>query len=554
MLGKGKEWRGTTMARRKRRKDIAPVFKPYDQDQMLLLPPSLEEMIPSNHLVRTVNELISRLAIHSLVNTYKGGGTSSYHPMMMLKVIVYGYLCKIYSARQIAKALRENVAFMWLSGGNRPDFRTINNFRSGRMKEAIDSTFGELVEILLESGFISFEKYFLDGTKLEADANRHKVIWSKNTQRYKEKAKEEIREHLRRIDEINERENREYGDRDLEELGGSREITAEEIERTVKRIDERLAEKPNKEMEREKRKVEGKYLPKLAKYEMQEKNLGGRKSYSPSDIDATVMMMKDGKLAPGYNVQLGTENQFVLGFSVHQQAGDSGLLIPHLEKVEQTAGRKPDVVIADSAYGSEENYCHLEKKNIDGYLKYNTFHKEQERKYRENRFSKDNLIYHLDSDCYECPAGRKLVFKKTAKGKTDNGYEYVTKVYECEDCAGCGFSEQCRKGKGNRSISVNETLNEYRYWARQKLSSDVGIELRKQRNIEIESVFGDLKQNMSYRRARLKGLEKINCEIGLLSMAHNLKKVFASIIKDTVEVSRVLIRGLLLNRVNVVSF
>ena len=134
------------MARRKRRKDIAPVFKPYDQDQMLLLPPSLEEMIPSNHLVRTVNELISRLAIHSLVNTYKGGGTSSYHPMMMLKVIVYGYLCKIYSARQIAKALRENVAFMWLSGGNRPDFRTINNFRSGRMKEAIDSTFGELVE------------------------------------------------------------------------------------------------------------------------------------------------------------------------------------------------------------------------------------------------------------------------------------------------------------------------------------------------------------------------------------------------------------------------
>ncbi|MGV7927419.1 MAG: transposase [Spirochaetota bacterium] len=127
--------------------------------------------------------------------------------------------------------------------------------------------------------------------------------------------------------------------------------------------------------------------------------------------------MKDGKLAPGYNVQLGTENQFVLGFSVHQQAGDSGLLIPHLEKVEQTAGRKPDVVIADSAYGSEENYCHLEKKNIDGYLKYNTFHKEQERKYRENRFSKDNLIYHLDSDCYECPAGRKLVFKKTAKGE-----------------------------------------------------------------------------------------------------------------------------------------
>ena len=167
------------MTRRNRRKDIAPVFKEYNQDQLIMFPPSIEELIPENHLVRVVDSILRLMNISPLLRKYKGGGTSSYHPEMMLKVIVYAYTCHIYSSRQIAKALRENIAFMWLSGGNKPDFRTINNFRSGILGDAIEEVFAVMTLILLEKGYINLANLFIDGTKLEADANRHGVVWSR---------------------------------------------------------------------------------------------------------------------------------------------------------------------------------------------------------------------------------------------------------------------------------------------------------------------------------------------------------------------------------------
>src|SRR5271167_4787825 len=117
--------------KRKKRSASAPVFKPYTQHQTMVLPPSVEDLIPSNHMVRVVNRMIDGLNLQPLVATYKGGGSSSYHPLMMVKVLVYAYLSKVYSSRYIAKALREDVNYMWLSGMQRPDFRTINGFRSG---------------------------------------------------------------------------------------------------------------------------------------------------------------------------------------------------------------------------------------------------------------------------------------------------------------------------------------------------------------------------------------------------------------------------------------
>src|SRR5574338_271283 len=112
----------------KRRKAMKPVFKPYSMDQMLLMPQSYEEHIPEDHLVRVVNRAVEQIDVESLVAQYAGGGTSSYHPKMMLKVLVYGYCQKVYTSRKLAAALRDNIYFMWISGGNRPDFRTINGF------------------------------------------------------------------------------------------------------------------------------------------------------------------------------------------------------------------------------------------------------------------------------------------------------------------------------------------------------------------------------------------------------------------------------------------
>jgi transposase len=171
-------------------------FKPYTMDQPTLMPPSLEELIPADHLVRVVNRVMDELDLEEVLNEYKGGGTSSYHPRMMLKVLVYAYTQKVNSSRQIAKGLRENVNFMWISGGNRPDFRTINRFRSSVMKEGIEVVFGEVLQYLIEGGYVTLENYFLDGTKIEANANKYKWVWAKSTTKYKARLQEKIQELL----------------------------------------------------------------------------------------------------------------------------------------------------------------------------------------------------------------------------------------------------------------------------------------------------------------------------------------------------------------------
>jgi transposase len=519
------------MKRGRRKKDIAPVFKRYEQDQPLLLPPSVDELIPLNHMVRAVDKIIRQMDITPLVKEYKGGGTSSYHPEMLIKVMVFSYINKTYSSRQIAKALRENIAFMWLSAGNRPDFRTINNFRSGRLKGAIDELFGKLLKIMVNSGYVKYENYFVDGTKIEADANRHNVVWAKNTQRYKKIAENHIRNLLHQIDEINDKENREYGDRDLEELGEEAEISSADIEKVVQAINESLKDKDNKDktdkdVERLGRKIDKEYLPKLKKYEEQEHIAAGRKSYSVTDTDASVMMMKDERLLPGYNVQIGTEKQFIINYSTHNNAGDSGLFQAHMNKFYDLTGVVPDSVIGDSAYGSEENYEFCESNQVAAYLKYNIFHKEKSKKYSDDISRKENMIYHASCDEYECANGRRLKFKEEKNKKSNNGFPYTIRRYECESCADCSLSQICKKAKGNRGIEVNRRLNYLRWKAKRLLDSEKGIVLRKRRSVEVESVFGDIKQNMGFRRFKLRGILKVNSEVGLISMAHNLKKMF----------------------------
>jgi len=216
-------------------------FKPYCMEQ-LQLPTDIEALIPEKHLVRVVNNSVERMKIDPLLDQYKGGGTSSYHPKMMLKVLIYAYTQKLYSSRQIAKALRENIHFMWISGNNTPDFRTINRFRSSQMKAIIDEVFKSVLELLIEDGYVQLENYFLDGTKIEANANKYSWVWAKTTKNYKEKVQARILELMDRIEKANQDENERYGDNDLEELG-SGPIDEEKIEKKIQELNERLAKK-----------------------------------------------------------------------------------------------------------------------------------------------------------------------------------------------------------------------------------------------------------------------------------------------------------------------
>ena len=242
--------------------------------------------------------------------------------------------------------------------------------------------------------------------------------------------------------------------------------------------------------------------------------------------------MKNGQLKAGYNVQIGTEypvwgteDQVVVGFSVHQQAGDPGLLVPHLQQVKQWLGRLPGNIIADSAYGSEENYVYLEQEKVGSYLKCNTFHQEQKRRYVPNPFAIENMSYDKEKDEFTCPNGQKLNYQSTHHYRTKNGFESERRVYECADCSQCPLKEKCTRAVGNRQAKVSFRLWELRAQARQNLLSEKGTQLRKERSVDVETVFGRVKQDWDFRRFMLRGMDKVKTEWGLLCIAHNITKM-----------------------------
>lgn len=553
-----------------KKKNPPAVFKEYIQGQIVMLPTDLETQIPPKHLVRVVNAAIEKMDISALMAQYKGGGTSSYHPKMLLKVLVYSYSQQLYSSRKIAKALRENIYFMWLSGNQQPDFRTINRFRSEVVKEVIEDIFTAVLELLIEEGYVKLENYFLDGTKIEANANKFSWVWAKSTRRYKQKLQEKVKELIHQIEEVNEAENAEYGERDLEELGPDEPLDSRKLEEKIQELNQRLKEQRDKQSqsqaaamsveEPEKqattptktkkrvgrrgktrlqkaqdalKKLETDCLPRQKKYEDQERKLAGRNSYSKTDVDATFMRMKDdymknGQLKAGYNLQMGTEGQFVVGFSVHQRPGDPGCLVPHLKGVKARLGTLPKNVIADSGYGSEENYAYLNEEQVGNYLKYNTFGKEQRPRYKPNPFAADQMVYDAENDELICPAGKRLTYQYSTHPKTDNGYRGERRCYEAENCTGCPLKEQCTKAKGNRKVHLGFQLKAWRKQARENLTSEIGKKLRSLRAVEVESVFGRLKEDWGYRRFFLRGLDKVKTEFGLLCIAQNMAKLAVS--------------------------
>ena len=503
----------------------------------MLLPPSLGELIPEEHLVRVVNRVVDEIDLQALLEKYKGGGTSAYHPKMMLKVLVYAYVERIYSSRQIAKALRENVNFMWLSGMNRPDHRTINGFRGERMKGAMEAVFASVVEVLVAGGHLQLENYYVDGTKIEANANKHRVIWAKRNRKYQEQLRNKVKEILDEVERVNAEEDEWYGDGDLPEVEIGKHIDSETLKKKIDELNQKLRNLPEEpELKAAVEKMEQNYLPRQRKYEEQERKLAGRNSYAMADEEATSMRMKEDRGAekpwakPAYNVQLGTENQFVVGFSLHQRAGDTSCLIPHLDGLQQRLGRLPRNIVADAGYGSEENYAYLDDRQLGNFVKYNTFHREQIRHrkpelIRQKMFRSESFPYDEEKDEFTCPAEKRLTYRYTTTYKSDNGFQSERRMYECDHCQTCPLKPECTRAKGNRRIQMSLRLRQFRAQARSNLLSEQGKALRCERVTEVETVFGQIKHNQHFRRFMLRGLEKTTIEWGLLCFAHNIKKL-----------------------------
>ena len=498
------------------------VYKSYNPNDNLLLPPCLGDYLPENHKARVVSAIIDRLDISEIEKGYKGGGTSSYNPRMLLKVIVYAYLNNVYSGRQMEKLLVENIAYMWLSGMQRPDFRTINIFRSKRLAGKFDGIFTQIVRLLNEEGLVSLKVQYIDGTKIESAANKYTFVWKGSTEKNKARLEAGVKSVLETAEKA----------LNIENADEEQELTADDMARRAENILNKMDGEgiSDRKMRKAVEKVRTEKAPKMRGYEEKLEILGNRNSYSKTDPDATFMRMKEdamnnGQTKPGYNIQISTENQYITNYGIFWRPTDQGTLIPFLESFKERYGRQSGEVCADSGYGSEQNYEYMFGEGITPYVKYNMFHAEDKRKRRENPFLVPNLYYNAEEDYYVCPMGQHMEHTADVTVRSDLGYESKISKYRAKNCAGCPLRGLCYKGAADRRvIEVNHKNNAYRTEVKRLLTSERGLYHRSNRPIEPEAVFGDIKFNHSFKRFRLKSNEKVKVEFGLVALAHNLRK------------------------------
>ena len=504
------------------------IYKTYDQDQLSLLPPSYDDLVPKNHPVRIVNTIIDSLDISVLEKGYKGGGTSSYHPRMLLKVLIYAYLRNLYSSRKIEQALQENIHFMWLSGQSKPDHNTINDFRGKRLKNHLKTIFNQVVILLNEQGYLSLKEIYVDGTKIEANANKYTFVWAKSIKTNRGKITKQLKELWAYVEKVYANEEQVPNTPNFEA------IDPQKVAQTIDQINTALQDKPVDKKVKQKLNYAKKNWPSsIKKYNKQEAILGKRGSYSKTDPDATFMRMKDdhmrnGQLKAAYNLQASSNNQFITNYTLEQTTTDTTTLIKHINEHLISFGSSPEVITADAGYGSEENYQNLEDRGIEAYVKYNYFHKEQkEAKTGKTKypFAADKLYYNTETDTYYCPMGQAMNHIGNYTRETKTGYQQTISRYQAQNCQGCPLRAQCHKAKGNRIVERNHNLVRLKAQAKQKLLSEKGITHRKQRCWDVEAIFGNIKQNMNFKRFMLRGIEKVETELGLIAMAHNLKKV-----------------------------
>lgn len=506
-------------------------FRSYDPDQTLLFPQRIDRDIPKDDPVRILKSVIESLDLSGFKKLYHERGRSPYHPKMMLMVILYSYMNNVYSCRKIEKLLYRDIYYIWLSGYQKPDFATINRFRN-RVKNEIGHIFTLLVLILVEKGFVTLEVEYLDGTKIESKANKYTFVWRKSVERNREKLLEKIRVLLQQINEQMAQDKA----ADVDTL----ELTPQTLCEISKEFKEALGSAPEAKTKEEKAAQRGKnkmfkelerHGEKLAEYNSRLEQMEGRNSISKTDPSATFMRMKEdamcnGQTKPGYNLQISSENQFITDFALFPNPTDTLTFIPFLGSFPGRYGRFPKRVVADSGYGSEENYRFMDEAGIEGFVKYNRFHLEHRPRYKPDTFHPDSLYYNEEGDYYICPMGQRMSRTGTLQTRTEGGYISQSACYRAIRCKGCPLRCLCYKAKTNqRTIRVNHRLNAYKRKACELLTSEEGIKERGRRCIEPEAVFGQMKSNMAYRRFRHMGKDKVVMDFTFFAIAFNIKKL-----------------------------
>ena len=507
----------------------------YETGRQLKLPMETEIFIAADEPVRLVSAVVERMDLKKIERSYSREGRNEYPPRILLKVMIYAYTRRIYSSREIERACRENICFMYLlEDYEAPDHNTIARFRAERLQGAEKELLEQFVGLLAEWGFVSLATVFIDGTKIEANANRYSFVWKKSTEKKLAKLRTQIEKELPGL---------------LQNLGIKWHIPETAQIHHLKKLRKKLYARAEAEqlewvtgkghhkkpLQKSIETVNG-WLEKWKRYTQDLHICGDRNSYCKTDHDATFMHMKEdrmrnGQLKPGYNVNVAASEEFIIGNYISADRNDVHTLIPFAEYLKRYGMKN---ICVDSGYESEENYCWFEENgNMKLYVKPSNHEQKKTKKYRTDISRRENMAYDAEADTYTCANGKAITFDGVKKNRSQNGFEMETSIYSCKDCEGCPLKEKCIRACGskklleerNKVIYVSKRFARQRAEMEERINTAEGKLIRVNRSIQAEGVFAMVKEDMGFRRFLLRSAVKVEVEWTLLSLAYNVLKL-----------------------------
>ncbi|MCL6429348.1 MAG: IS1182 family transposase [Anaerolineae bacterium] len=481
--------------------------RPYTRDQMWLLPPSLDDMVPMDHVVRFIASFVEQLDLTALglrkVPAVRGG--LEYDARMLLSLWLYGFMMRIRSTRRLETAARENLPLIWLLGGQHPDHSTLARFFKAN-REAMRNLFRQTVHTSVRVGLVGFALHAVDGTRVST-VSRDKALNREELLDLEKRAEEAIA--------------RLEGSVEAEEQSASPDPEGYTMPEALKdpeelraRIGEALAELDQREANR-KSHHGGAINPKTGQPYGPEINL--------ADPQAVQMKGRHGFVV-GYNAQAAVDEKarVIVGAEVIAQATDNEALVPMLDEIEANTGRLAEVTGCDGGYHSAENLAAVEDRPTEVYVADPNMRR-KESKSEKALYHKDAFVYDAETDTYRCPAGKTLVLEQVHDDpQRDN---YGVRVYRCKECRGCPHRDSCTKDKSGRRIRVRPQDALLRQ-NREKMRTERGKEMMRRRAATVEPVFAVMREHMGLSRFLRRGLENVRAEWLLLCAAYNLRVIW----------------------------
>lgn len=512
-----------------------------EEGYQLKLPLNLETIIPADDSVRLLSQFVGAMDLTDLYSTYERINTVS--PRTLLKIVLYSYMNGDYSSRSMELNCKRDINFMYLLEGKPvPDHATFARFRSIHFAPCAKRILAEMSNLFYELGEVSGETIFIDGTKIEACSNKYTFVWKKAVTKNQEKLLIKIAALIA----------------ECEQLYGIQIVHGDTVKmKHVKRLRKKLYALKQEEnikfvhgigkrkspLQKSIETLE-EYLERLKGYTKKLHICGKRNSYSKTDPDATFMRMKEdamgnGQLKPAFNLQHGVDSEYIVWLTIGPQPTDTTTLIPFLKETEEYLAFKYQKIIADAGYESEENYVFLDQNQQLSFIKPSNYEISKKRTYKNDIGRIENMAYDEKSDSYICKNGKQLSFTHVRRSKSKTGYVSEKNIYQCEECKDCPYKKECIKGNNckipieerNKVLSVAKTFLKYREEDLERILSDEGILLRINRSIQAEGSFGEMKQDMQFRRYLSRGTSNVLAESVLLAMAKNVNKLHNKIQK-----------------------